>query len=108
MPLFWIIVLLLGGTAVAYTYAKVPPAAGGTSPGAALPRGVNASQAARAVQIALAVETDPAKFRAFANILERYDRNQAKLLTSRAHQIELTQLGILTPFNPSQRERAVR
>ena len=112
MPLFWIIVLALGGTALAFqlipALAGMPPAAGGTSPGAALPRGVNASQAARAVQIALAVETDPARLRAFANILERYDRNQAKLLTSRAHQIELTQLGILTPFNPSQRERAVR
>ena len=108
MPLFWIIVLLLGGTVVAYTYAKVPPAAGGASPGTAWPRGVNVSQAARAVQIALAVETDPAKLRAFANSLERYDRIQAQRLTVRAHQIELTQLGILTPLNPTQRERLVR
>lgn len=107
MPLFWIIVLILGGTAVVYTYAKVP-AAGGLPSGASWPRGVTTSQAARAVQIALALESDPAKLRAFANILERYDRAQAKLLTTRAHQIELTQLGILTPFNPSQRERLVQ
>lgn len=106
MPLFWIIVLILGGTAAVYTYAKAAP--GGLPPGAAYPRGVNSATVGRAVQIALALEKDPKKLRAFANILERYDRTQAKLLTTRAHQIELTQLGILTPFNPSQRERLVQ
>ena len=106
MPLFWIIVLILGGSAVVYTYAKAPPT--GLQPGATWPSGVNASQALRAVGIALSRETDPKKLRAFANSLERYDRTQAQRLIVRAHQIELTQLGILTPLNPTQRERLVR
>ena len=104
MPLFWIIVLVLGGSAVAYTYVKAGPGA----PEARWPKGITSARASRAVQIALARESDPRKLRAFASVLERFDRTQSVKLISKARQIELTQLGILNPFNPSQRNPASR
>ena len=66
------------------------------------PGGIVTADEERAVQIALNRENDPAKLRAFAAVLERYDANGARALNNKAHQIDLVQLGILRPFNPSQ------
>ena len=104
MPLFWIIVLALSGTAVIYTFAKASPTTGPkVSPsGKPWPGGIVTADEERAVQIALTRENDPAKLRAFAAALERYDPGGARVLTLKAHQIDLVQLGILAPFNPTQ------
>jgi len=103
MPLFWIIVLALGGTAVVYTFAKSPTKGPKVSPsGKPWPGGIVTADEERAIQIALSRENDPAKLRAFAAVLERYDPGGAGVLRTKGHQIELTQMGILNPFNPTQ------
>ena len=99
MPLIWIVILALGGTALVYTYAKSPP----RSPGGKIwPGGVSSADGNRAVQIAIAREGNPARLRAFAAVLERHDRPAAHRLRVRAREIELRQLGILGPLNPEQ------
>ena len=104
MPLFWIIVLVLGGTAIVYTYAKAPPTSGPrVSPSAKpWPGNVTTADVQRAVQIALSRENEPNKLKAFASVLERFDINLSKLLTAKARQIELARKGILVEFNPNQ------
>ena len=99
MPLFWIIVLALGGTAAIYAYAKAKD----TGPsGKVWPGGISSENANRAVRIALAREDSPARLRAFAAVLERYDRPSTLRLRIRARELELRQLGILGPLNPEQ------
>ncbi len=104
MPLFWIVLAVLGGTAVVYAFAKAPATKGPkTSPsGKPWPDAITTSDESRAVQIALARENNPAKLRAFAVVLERYDPGAAGALVAKAHQIELVNLGILNPLNPTQ------
>ena len=98
MPLFWIL-LLLGGTAAVIAYAQ----AGSKGPtGKVWPGGITTTNAERAVQIALARETDPSKLRAFASVLERYDRAGQTALLTRARQLDLAERGILRRVNPGQ------
>lgn len=111
MPLFWIIVLALGGATAAYAYAKAPPFPGSNVPGPYTspsgkiwPGGITSAQEMRAVQIALSRENDPNKLEAFASILERYDIDATRRLRTKAREIELVRRGILVKFNPNQVE----
>ena len=99
MPLFLIILLAIGGSAALYAYAK----ADNKGPtGKVWPGGITSGQASRAIQIAIAKETDPLKLRAFAAVLERYNRPGQVALLARARELDLIERGILRPLNPGQ------
>lgn len=64
------------------------------------PGGVTPATEKQAVEIALGMETDPAKLRAFAAVLDRYDASNAFRLNARARELELIASGRLSPLNP--------
>ena len=98
MPILWIL-LLLGATTAVIAYAQ----AGSKGPtGKVWPGGITTTNAERAVQIALARETDPLKLRAFAAVIERHDRSLQASLLNRARQLDMVAQGTLGPFMPGQ------
>ena len=64
--------------------------------GKAWPAGVTTDSARHAVQIALVVETESAKLRAFANVIDSYDPESRDALNAQAAHLEILESGTVS------------